>query len=201
MVKRCVILFVLLFLLSKQSTAIAQEYGSDLRLFGQFGVGMMGSVSSEVETMGIESETEGDLNTTYGFGVGADFGLFEYLALGGVSRVLFMSQDVDEGGGLPVIDFDALPRIRYPFKVSEVYLAIPVGLSIFLPESEDTAIGWNISFVLGGLYKFTEKIGWFGEIGYFLHFYSTSEDMGIYETNVSTDLGQVGITTGVAYLD
>jgi len=201
MIKRCIILFVFLLLASQTTAAVAQEYGSDLRLFGQFTLGIAGSASSEVETAGMSSDAEADLDTTFGFGGGADFGLFEYVALGGVSRVLFMSQDVGEGGGLPVIDIDALPRIRYPFRVGEAYLGIPVGLSIFFPESADTAIGWNISFVLGGLYKFTEKIGMYAEIGYFLHFYSTSQETLFSETDVSTTLGQIGLTTGVAYLN
>lgn len=184
MAKMRLLILAALFVVAGASTAAAQEYGTNTRLFGQFILGVAGNVDVE--------ELSYDLDPTIGFGAGADFGLHQYFALGGVFRFLSMSGE-DSSSSLSVLDIDPLPRLRYPFEQGEVYLGIPVGLSIYIPEEGDSEVGWNLSFLLGGLYKISEEFALFAELGYLLHFYSDSD------SDADLTIGQVGLSIGAAY--
>ncbi|MBN1655408.1 MAG: hypothetical protein JXA30_16700 [Deltaproteobacteria bacterium] len=202
MARMRLLFLVTLFLVAQSTTTAAQEYGTNLRLFGQFILGVAGSVDGETEAGGFSQDFEGDLDPSIGFGAGADFGLHEYFALGGIFRYFSISPE-DAEDSSSAIDIDALPRLRYPFEQGEVYFAIPVGLTIFIPDEGDAEVGWNLNFVLGGLYKLTEQFGLFAEVGYFLHFASSSEEdpFSGTEIDVSSTIGQIGIAIGAAYIN
>jgi len=205
---------IVLLLVLPASTALGQnESGTDVRLFGQAMLGFAGNVSEEAEVSdnqaGIPSGTtidnEFDLDIAPGFGVGVDFGLIEYLALGAMFR--FMSLSPDGGtADLTVLDFDALPRLRVPFRQGEVYLGVPVGLTSYIPEEGDSELGWNIAAVFGGLYRVSEQFGLFAELGYLVHMYSSTEEITItgfppVEMSASMTISQIVLSIGAAYVE
>ncbi len=201
---------LVIYALAPAGNASAQQGGTDLRAFGQLYLGLAGEVDAEVEALGTSSQNEVDLDASPGFGAGVDFGLHEYVALGGLFRFLSMSSDDIVVGpyvidvDVTVLDFDLLPRLRYPFdKKGEIYLAVPVGLSLFIPDADDAddELGWNISMVIGGLYAVSDNFGLFAEIGYFVHNGSTSRTVLGIDVETSLSAGQLGLSIGAAYID
>jgi hypothetical protein len=158
----------------------------------------------DLEATGLSEEIENDLDVTPGFGVGADFGVHEYIALGLMFRFLSMSGD-GSSVDVTVLDFDLLPRLRYPFKkkAGEIYLGVPVGLSLFMADVEgaEDELGWNISVVMGGLFRLSDSFGLFTELGYLIHNVNESQTVAGMDVDMSTSLGQIGLSFGAAYVD
>ncbi|MFW5926142.1 MAG: hypothetical protein ACOCV4_08235 [Myxococcota bacterium] len=141
-----------------------------LRLGGFVSMGFGGEATLEEDD---GNESEDDLDATGGFGFLVDFVPYEYVGVGGLLRFAFWEAD----GGTDrntVMDFSLMPRGRYPFERGEVYLAVPVGMTIqLIPDQTvlgadvdiDAGVGWNVGLLAGGQFLVTDNIGVFGHMG------------------------------------
>ncbi len=197
----CQAFSVAVFVIAQASIVSAQDSGTNARVFAQLLLGLAGEGSAEVEEGGQSQDIQGDLDPAVGVGAGADFGLHKHIALGGLFR--YVSIGGDSSAEVAVLDFDGLPRLRYPFEKGEVYLGVPVGLSLFIPDFEgaDTEVGWNISVILGALHTPSEDFGLFAEVGYWVHNYSDSNDVAGVRVDISTTFTHVGLSIGAAYVN
>ncbi|MEZ4267642.1 MAG: PEGA domain-containing protein [Myxococcota bacterium] len=151
---------------------------------------------------------DSDLNLSYGFGLYLDIPMRSVFALGvelgfGTWTTKFHS-DSDLGPNFNV-DIGFVPRFRVPIKdVAEIYLSIPVGLTIGvdktvgLDDNEKTTNvgpGVYLGLYLGGKVYVTQSLGIFLEGGWTAHFWIFATDP---TTQWTTRHG--AIRTGVAIL-
>jgi hypothetical protein len=144
----------ILTLAALSSRAAADDRHHPTRIYGGLWLGFGGDI--EVDGVG----DVGDLGKTIGGQGGVDVIVARYLSLGGEVRVGgFDVGSFDDRSRL--IDLDFKPRLRLPIDDSplELYLTVPVGLTI--PRLADVGngndvdenIGWNVG-VGGGVNAF-----------------------------------------------
>jgi hypothetical protein len=155
------------------AAAEAQQDGAEgmvrIGAFTSFGFG--GQVTVRPEDADRFSD---DLRMTGGIGILVDGVVMPYFGLGGLIRAAFWEPRDIHNRRSSAIDFSIMPRARYPFARGEVYLAVPVGLTVQsvpdwtlgpLRAEFETGVGWNLGVLLGGQALVTERIGIFAHLG------------------------------------
>lgn len=147
-----------------------------LRLGVFFHSGFGGEAKLEYED---GTDGTGDLDATVGFGALVDQPIIPYFAIGGLFRLSWLKAESAVNDRVTTMDLSVMPRGRYPFARGEVYLGLPIGLSLqWVPDTEvyvgnvpigsvtfDTGVGWNVGLLFGGQFLVTENIGLFGHLG------------------------------------
>jgi hypothetical protein len=156
------------------SAAGAQFKGDTLRIFALGELGLGGTLSGEGDLEGFEV----DMDPSFGFVAGADYGLHTFFAIGAMGRWLSYKPKTDfQIPGVPVsvdvqvdrsslIDLSLYPRIRLPLPIVEVYAMLPVGLSFSSPAEGDGETGYNVGLYGGAqlgllpLLSLVAQLGW-----------------------------------------
>lgn len=174
-------LLVLVSILAVSGAAEAQLSAHANRATLFFSSGFGGELESSSRGDVAADYPDLDLRTTLGFGGSVDFALLKYLSIGALTRLHFwgVSEDeiwIDQDERYPQLDLSGLLRVRYPFDAAEVYLSVPVGLSLGWMRDINitgvgtidfaTGVGWNAGLMVGGQYIVTDTVGFFAEFGY-----------------------------------
>ena len=165
-------------------------HGLQLHIAGAFGFGAKTEDKVKVSdgTNKASAKSKSDNLASLGFMLGADYAVLRYLVVGG--RFQFMSWNVEglddfDIGRSFALDIDAVVKGRYPFANdrAEVYLAIPIGISILIPSGDledkqmlapwgvnvkldySTTVNWNMAVLVGIQYLFIPNFGVYLEMG------------------------------------
>lgn len=136
----------------------------------------------------VAPEVGASQKVTYGFDVGATFFAIPFFDLGAEVRLSWaQAGDYDDNelgvagpadsGRTLLVDIDAKPRIRLDLMQGrvELYLAVPVGLTIPSRPKEDdldTSLGWNIGVGPGANFFLSNHVGLNLEFMFLFHSYS-----------------------------
>ena len=221
------------FIVGTMGTAAAQTpaepatsvMGPRIMTYGKIGVG--GEFEGEIEEqvggdVDVEDLDDDDMEQTNGFGAEFDYPLHKYFVLGGRLSFDWAVNDSAEDNDVErslLLGIDVVPKGRFPLSSIplELYLAVPLGPSITFPDDDfDQAFGpigdiewhagvsWNISLLVGALYRFGPDFGAFFETGFYrqnLRFLGEGEILGQdYEGVVRGGFGQVAFMLGFAFL-
>lgn len=139
------------------------------RLYGGLWLGFGGD--AEIDG---DDNFAGDLETTVGGQVGLDWVTARYLSLGFEGRIGAVKWKAADRSKL--IDLDFKPRLRFPLDNApvELYLTLPVGLTIprlgdIGEQDGDGDLGWNIGGGAGVNVFFTESFGLNAEPIWIMH--------------------------------
>ncbi len=151
------------------------------------GVKMQFGLAGEVAYETNNAENDVDLEATIGFAPFIEYKLHKYISVGGLFGVNFWLDENMDAGNLDrntLLDIDALVRVHYPFLKGkmELYVALPVGLTVSIPSDEvedgykaagqelKTGIGANVSLLAGVAYTVWRQLDLFLELGWVLHY-------------------------------
>ena len=163
-----------------------------LRIHGGLHFGGGGEWESDPE--GTTIDIQADLDPQVGLQAGAEYILWEYLALGGEIRLTWFKTDDDEALGdadrSMFFDLNVKPRGRYAFNSIplEVYGTMPLGLSVAAINDDlpmDGGAGFNLGFGGGATYFFTSLIGVNAELLGVWHWFDADYENAF--GNVDTD--------------
>lgn len=174
----------------------------------------------EIEIDGVPGEGEGDLELSYGAGLQYQNPLHDYFSLGGQLALRSWQSEAGDTANSDrnlLLDISVVPAGRYAVKPEiELYLAIPVGLSLDFWGDDgfaagnaasaevSTGVGFNLGFMVGGRFLLGDDVGLLAELGYQLHSFSHEVDAMAAGVSVSPEfdvsLGQFAINLGV-FLD
>lgn len=162
-------------------------YGSGFRmgLMGNFGFGG----EYRYETTGF-ADSKDDADPSAGLTVFGEYPVGRYLVPG--LQFGFLSIQSDSGDTLNLdrstyIDISPAIKGRYQFARNhgEVYVSVPVGLTIGVPSSDveksqnvETAVGWNAGVLAGANYNVWSRLGIIVELGWQGHGVSHSRTVG-----------------------
>jgi hypothetical protein len=143
------------------------------RVYGGIHLGGGGNV----KVMPEEGDSDkADMAFLVGFQAGLDHVIHPYVALGGEFRFTSTQADdvPDDADRLLLVDFTFKPRGRYEFNniPLEIYLTLPVGLSVVAPRNDaDTKVNANFGVGPGATYFFNDKMGINTELLGIFHWY------------------------------
>jgi hypothetical protein len=146
----------------------------DVGIKAQFGLG--GEYNIEIQNQ----ESDDDAEATVGFALFAQYEVFRYIDIGLLFGFNWLATEGMDDGNVDAnaaIDIDALLKLKYPFMDGrfEIYLAVPIGLTIVVPSDDyeklfnvkpETGIGMNVSVLPGISYRFWGGLGAFLELGW-----------------------------------
>ena len=172
-----------------QSRPGAGAGDSRVSVFGKGGFG--GELDGEIREVDDEDETsepneldDADMEMTQGVGAEFAYAVQENVLVGGRLSLNWVNtdelddQDIDPSR---LLNIDVVPRGRLPLSGApiDLYLAVPVGLTVnfpnddldsdfFLAETEfGTGVSWNLSVLGGATYWFGSSVGIFAEAGWY----------------------------------
>lgn len=159
---------------------------------------------ASIEDQGAEADD--DMEATAGFGLYGTYGLFRYLDIG--AQVAFLwyeteAMDDNDQDANTAIDIGALVKPKFPLLGGklDIYVAVPIGLSIFVPSSDTddvikTGVGMHVGVLPGVAYRFWKGLGAFAELGWSFHLGKhDKKGGGDYEYSFS----QFALNLGVSY--
>jgi hypothetical protein len=167
--------------------AEAQVAGKlEVGISGMLGVGDKGKVDGSAG--GVQVSQEDDLDPSGGFGIHALYTVLPFLDGGGLDlggRVAFLWWQAEDAvaPGVPIADHGTLidislmakPRMRFLDERLEVYLKVPLGLTISVLEDLPnvtkgrTGAGVNFGLLPGVSWTFVQHWVLFLDLGYALH--------------------------------
>jgi hypothetical protein len=157
-----------------------------LSVYGGLRLGFGGELSFEDDDTGFEGED--DMLATIGLQAGADYVIWDYIAVGGELRLAWVNTEGrDEAdpsiGRDTYIDVVAKPRGRYAFDniPLEVYGTLPLGITFIATngdlEDVSQGPGFNLGVGAGATYFFTDKMGVQGEMAYLMYWYGSEVEV------------------------
>jgi hypothetical protein len=197
---------ILFCALATSSTAFAQDLqnSEDGYLAPKLVLGLGGEMEFDPEGPG---SLEDDLELTYGFGLAYMHPLHQYFSLGG--QVIVASWQTETGEELDTdrstyLDVSLVPQLKYPVSDNvELYASIPLGLTFnFLGGEQDedeevgTGVGFNLALMLGARFALGDSWGLLAEVGYAIHSFTHTVEVGPVEGDVDISLGQIGLNIG-----
>jgi len=124
-------------------------------------------------------------DATLGFNLRADSPVAKYVLIGPLVQFGSWRADVSpKTGHNYFLDLDLALRFRVPITTSQfnyqLWLGMPVGLSVSFLGDRDTdvppGIGWNIGVLFGGAVHFSPQFGLFAEAGWEQHRFEHKQD-------------------------
>jgi hypothetical protein len=182
-----------------------------LSLYGGLRLGFGGEVSIENDDTGAEGED--DLLATIGLQLGADYVVWDYVAVGGELRLGWVNTDGRDDGDIgrdTFIDIAVKPRGRYAFDnlPLEVYGTLPLGITFIATNGDvedkggvelSQGPGFNLGIGAGATYFFTDHMGVNGEMAYLMYWWgSEAEVLGATAEN-SNYAGQFNLFANFVY--
>jgi len=152
-------------------------------------------------------DNEEDLEPSYGIGI-AGFNPLGLFALGGQIALISWGESREDSARSLFFELSALPQLNLALAIVEVYLNVPIGLTVDFADDDaygpgnkvSTGLGWHLGFMVGarvGLGDF----GLLAEVG-FIHrsFSHEVENETLMETwDVDMELDQAALNLGVYF--
>jgi hypothetical protein len=157
---------------------------------------------------------ESDLKLTWGGGIAYMHPLHRYFALGGQFAV--QSWQTEAGDDLNFdrnlyTDLALVPQGKLPLDGFELYVSVPLGLSVSFPGEDrfsfgsvmvsqvDPALGFTIGVLFGARVVLDGGVGLLAEFGYTAHSYEHEVTILGVSTDWDYDLGQFALHFGVSF--
>ncbi|QDG51027.1 hypothetical protein FIV42_09870 [Persicimonas caeni] len=180
-----------------------------------FGLG--GELEAELSIPELDGsgDIESDMLTTLGGFLQYEAPVHPYVLLGArgaFGAFIAEMQDDDDYARDLMFNFDAVAKLRYPFLTApgELYVGLPVGLSVIVPSEDwedqdgfeaETGVSWNMGVVGGLNYLLFEQFGLFVEGGWMLQNVALEGDVttsyGTFKGEFEGSFSQFGLTAGV----
>jgi len=154
-------------------------------------------------------DAEADLEPSYGIGV-AGMNPMGFFALGGQLSLISWGADYPNSERSLFFELSALPQANLALAIVEVYLNVPIGLTVDFADDQaygdertvNTGLGWHLGLMLGarvGLGDF----GLLAEVGFIHRSFShevESTALGTMNTwDVDVELDQAALNLGVYF--
>ena len=203
----------LLVTFSVGSAAWAKGYTARVGFRPSFG--FAGDVEAKTTIAGQSSKVEDDFEPTAGFSLFGEYRVMRYVAIGGMASFLWWnSEGLDAANQDPNlwIDLDFTVRGMYPLlnDKMEIYVQMPVGLTIAVPGEDKVAVGGfagevktgvgvNFSIVFGLLYNVWSQLDVFLDMGVMFHWATNEVKVGNTSGDIASSGAQMAFNFGAAW--
>lgn len=148
-----------------------------------------------------------DLDPSYGLGI-AGFDPMGLFALGGQLSLMSWGDSSDDTARSLLFEVSALPQLNLALAIIEVYLNVPIGLTLDFADDEaygpgfevGTGLGWHLGFMVG-LRAGLGDLGVLAELGFihrsFSHEVKNTLTRDTFDVDV--DLDQAALNVGVYF--
>jgi hypothetical protein len=182
-----------------------------LSVYGGLRLGFGGNLHTEIDDTGFDGDD--DMLATIGLQGGADYILMDYFAVGGELRLAWLNSETRDDGDIGrdlFIDIAVKPRGRYAFNniPLEVYGAMPLGITFIATNGDiddntngdvSQGPGFNLGFLAGATYFFTDHMGINGEMGGLMYWYGADFDAPAGKFSSSNRIGQFNLFANFVY--
>ena len=152
-------------------------------------------------------DNEESLEPSYGVGI-AGFNPMGLFALGGQLSLISWGEDRQDASRSLFFEVSALPQLNLALAIVEVYLNVPIGLTVDFADDDaygpgntvHTGLGWHLGFMVGARVGLGD-LGLLAEVG-FIHrsFSHEVENEALMETwDVDMELDQAALNVGVYF--
>jgi hypothetical protein len=152
-------------------------------------------------------DNEADLDPSYGIGI-AGVNPMGFFALGGQLSLISWGADYEDSARSLFFEISALPQANLALAIVEVYLNVPIGLTVDFADDEaygpgnkvSTGLGWHLGFMVGarvGLGDF----GLLAEVGFIHRSFSheIESELAMETWEVDMELDQAALNVGVYF--
>ena len=155
----------------------------------------------------IDNDDEPKLEPSYGVGI-AGFNPMGLFALGGQLSLISWGDTHDDTSRSLFFEISALPQLNLALAIVEVFINVPLGLTVDFADDEaygpgakvGTGLGWHLGLMLGARVGLGD-LGLLAEVG-FIH-RSFSHEVEVELTNdtfdVDVELDQAALNVGVYF--
>lgn len=182
-----------------------------LSVYGGLRLGFGGNINFKDDDT--DAEADDDMLATIGLQGGADYVLMDYFAVGGELRLAWLNSETRDDGDIGrdlFIDIAVKPRGRYAFGniPLEVYGALPLGITFIATNGDyedkinadiSQGPGFNLGFLAGATYFFTEHMGVNGEMGGLMYWFGSEAEVGGVKSSLSNRIGQFNLFANFVY--
>lgn len=187
--------------------AQVKSFGGKLQVTGGLNLGLAGDAGLKINGNKIADQ---DMDATVGLNFVALYEVFRYIDVGGSFGFLFWRTDDFKKASidrLSWVEIDFLLRAKYGFlrDTLHIYLAMPIGLTISVPNKDfknkavagtKTGAGVNLSLMAGLNYQFWQGLGAFFELGWVFHYVNHKATGGL---ELEATIHQMAMNFGVFY--
>ena len=195
------------------SSETSAEVGADgssvnargpLSFYAGFRLGVGGDITVDPDG---GDEFDDDLLATPGLQFGADYVIWDYVAVAGELRLSWFNSDARDDADIgrdTFIDLVVKPRGRYSFSniPLEVYGMLPMGVTFIATNGDyEDAVdadysqgpGFNLGIGGGATYFFTDHLGVNAEMQYLMYWFGSEAEIGGTKAEASNFLGQFSL--------
>jgi hypothetical protein len=165
------------------------------------------SVDFNADSVLTALDNEESLEPSYGIGL-AGFNPMGLFALGGQLALISWGEDREGASRSLFFEVSALPQLNLALEIFEIYLNVPIGLTVDFADDDaygpgnkvHTGLGYHLGFMLGARVGLGD-LGLLAEVG-FIHraFSHEVENEALMETwDVDMELDQAALNVGVYF--
>lgn len=154
-----------------------------------------------------ESSDDPDLEPSYGVGI-AGFNPMGLFALGGQLALISWGPDAPNTSRSLFFELSALPQLNLALAIVEVYLNVPIGLTVDFADDDaygpgntvHTGLGYHLGFMVGARVGLGD-MGLLAEIGFIHRAFSheVEDNASMETTDVDMELDQAALNVGVYF--
>lgn len=154
-----------------------------------------------------ESSDDPDLEPSYGIGI-AGFNPMGLFALGGQLSLISWGPDAPNTSRSIFFEVSALPQLNLALAIVEVYLNVPIGLTVDFADDDaygpgnkvSTGLGYHLGFMVGARVGLGD-LGLLAEIGFIHRAFSheVENELSMMTYDVDMELDQAALNVGVYF--
>jgi len=171
-----------------------------------FGGGTSVDFNSD-DVFGAIEDDDPDLEPSYGIGI-AGFNPLGLFALGGQLSLISWGPDAPDTSRSLFFEVSALPQLNLALAIVEVYLNVPIGLTLDFADDEaygpgnkvSTGIGYHLGFMVGARVGLGD-LGLLAEVGFIHRAFSheVENELSMTTWDVDMELDQAALNVGVYF--
>lgn len=152
-------------------------------------------------------DNEESLEPSYGIGI-AGFNPMGLFALGGQLSLISWGEDREEASRSLFFEVSALPQLNLALAIVEVYLNVPIGLTVDFADDEaygpgnkvSTGLGYHLGFMVGARVGLGD-LGLLAEVGFIHRAFSheVENELTMMTWDVDMELDQAALNVGVYF--
>jgi hypothetical protein len=202
-------LFALLSVLAVQARAAADD-GLDTPYVApklMLGFGGGSDVDFNLDSVEAALDNEEGLEPSYGIGL-AGFNPMGLFALGGQLALISWGEDREDASRSLFFELSAIPQLNLALAIVEVYLNVPIGLTVDFADDDaygpgkkvSTGIGYHLGFMVGARVGLGD-LGLLAEVGFIHRAFSheVENEATMIKTDFDVELDQAALNIGVYF--
>lgn len=152
-------------------------------------------------------DNEESLEPSYGIGI-AGFNPMGLFALGGQLALISWGEDREDASRSLFFEVSALPQLNLALAIVEVYLNVPIGLTVDFADDDaygegnkvSTGLGWHLGLMIGARVGLGD-LGLLAEVGFIHRAFSheVENELSMEKRDVDVELDQAALNIGVYF--